>query len=187
MTLKNIKFVFVMMMLITITVWFSLSYHSNDNSNLVINELPDAYMEEVNAVVMNKQGKVNMKIATPFMVHYKTEDRSQLTLPRLTIYRKSPLPWYVTAKYAKTRQGTQIVEFWDNVVIHHPADEETPATVIKTSTLTVHPDDQTADTNDPITLIQPNTTINATGMHANMNTGDIKLLSQARGIYVPSS
>ena len=51
----------------------------------------------------------------------------------------------------------------------------------------VHPNEQTAETNALITLYQPNITVNAIGMTANIDTGDIKLLSQARGEYAPNS
>ncbi len=101
------------------------------------------------------------------------------------MYRKSPNPWYVTAKFAKATQGIENVYFWKNVVIHHAADFNSPATLIKTTTLMVHPNKQTAETNDIITMIQPSLVVKATGMHADMNNGDIKLLSQARGEYEP--
>ncbi|VVC76122.1 Lipopolysaccharide export system protein LptC [Aquicella siphonis] len=150
-------------------------------------ELPDAFMENVTALVMDKQGKPSMKIVTPKMIHYLTNDTTLLTSPELTLYRKSPQPWYITSKNAKATQGVDNVHFWNNVVIHHAADANNPATLIKTTTLTVHPNAQVAETSDMITMVQPNLIVKATGMHADMNTGNIKLLSQARGEYVPSS
>ncbi|RDI48782.1 LPS export ABC transporter periplasmic protein LptC [Aquicella lusitana] len=149
--------------------------------------IPDAFMEDVVAVIMGKQGKPKMKIVTPKMVHYSENDTTQLLAPQLTLYRKSPQPWYITSKYAKSTQGIDTVDFWEDVVIHHSADTDNPATLIKTPTLTVHPNEQTADTKDHITMIQPNTIVKAVGMHADMNTGNINLLSQARGEYVPTS
>jgi lipopolysaccharide export system protein LptC len=128
-----------------------------------------------------------MKVITPKLVHYAESDTTHFTTPQLVLYRQSPQPWYVTSKFAKATQGTDNVNFWENVTIHHAADTNNPATLIKTTTLTVHPNDKTAETKDFITLTQPNVIVKATGMFADMNTGDIKLLSQARGEYVPSS
>ena len=150
-------------------------------------ETPDAWMENVAALIMDKNGKPKLKIETPKMIHYVVNDSAYLTTPHLTLYRKSPIPWDINAKNAKTTQGIDHILFWGNVTIHHPADGMNPATLIKTLTLTVHPNKQIAETNDIITLIQPDLIVNATGMHADMNTGDIKLLSQARGEYVPHS
>ncbi|HEX4045981.1 MAG TPA: LPS export ABC transporter periplasmic protein LptC [Gammaproteobacteria bacterium] len=148
---------------------------------------PDAIMEGVTALIMNKSGKPNMKIVTPKLVHYMENNTSHLTTPHLTIYRDSPQPWHVTSQHAKALHGTDQVEFWENVVIRHAADTRHPATVIKTTTLTVHPNEHTAQTDEFITLTQPNLIVKATGMHANMSTGDVRLLSEARGEYVPEA
>lgn len=168
--------------------WFTFtSYRPQTSAGAQAASLPDAFMEDVVALIMDKQGKPKMKIVTPKMVHYAENDMTKLVTPQLTLYRKSPQPWYITSERAKAIQGVEKVDFWDNVVVHHSGDERSPATVIKTIALTVYPNKQTAETNEFITMLQPNTIVKAVGMHADMNTGDIRLLSQARGEYVPSS
>lgn len=165
--------------------WLSLRPQSSISIRRTLQA--DAIMENISAVIMDKQGKPSMKIVSPRMIHYAADDTSHLLEPELTLYRKSPKPWFIRAKYAKASQGIEQVHFWDNVTIHHAADESNPATMIKTPTLTVHPNKQIALTRDLITLIQPNLVVKAEGMHADMNTGDIKLISNARGEYVPNS
>lgn len=157
--------------------------------NQLVNEavnLPDAYMEEVHTMILDKEGKPKLELSVPKMIHFAKHDTTRLISPKLTLYRHSPHPWYVSARYAKASNGIEHIHFWDNVIIHHLADTKSPSTVIKTKTLTVYPEKHTAETPDAITLIQPSMTINALGMFADMNTGDIKLLSEARGEYAPS-
>jgi lipopolysaccharide export system protein LptC len=149
--------------------------------------IPDAYMEEVNALIMDKDGKLKMKIQTPRLVHFNNDDITNLTAPLITLYRQSPMPWYISSNYAKSTQGIDNVHFRENVVIRHAMDKSTPETVIKTTSLMVHPNAKTAETNELITLLQPNLTMTSIGMIANMDSGDIKLLSQPRGEYVPNS
>lgn len=149
--------------------------------------LPDAYMLDVTATIMDMQGNPHMKIVTPKMIHYTSNDTSQLIAPQLTLYRQSLNPWYITSAFAKATQGIENVDFWNDVTVQHPADENNPNTVIKTNMLTVHPNKETAETQEFITMLQPNLTVNAVGMHANMHTGDIRLLSQMRGEYAPNS
>jgi lipopolysaccharide export system protein LptC len=188
MTYKNTFFSLIMMVVVGLAAWTSLlSLRPQNIAAAQTSMLPDAIMEGVNAVIMDKQGKPSMKIVTPRMVHYTDNDTSHLTSPRLTIYRKSPKPWIITADYALASKGVEDILFKKNVTIHHPADMNNPSTLIKTPSLIVHPNAQTAETNELITLIQPSMTVKATGMYADMNSGDIKLLSQARGEYVPSS
>jgi lipopolysaccharide export system protein LptC len=179
----------ISVILIAVVFLVALSFFSpfrhHTKTTIEAPALPDAYMEDVVALILDKQGKPKMKIAAPKMVYYSNDDQTHLTSPQLTIYRKSPQPWYVTAKSAIATQGTEYVHFQEDVMIQHAADSSNPATIIKTATLLVRPNTQLAETNDPIILIQPNVTIKGTGMRADMNNGDIKLLSEARGEYVP--
>jgi lipopolysaccharide export system protein LptC len=185
MTYKNVALGLALAVAIVSAAWVTLSYRNQSALMTQATALPDAYMEDVVAIIMNKQGKINMKIVTPKIIHYSENDLAQFTTPELTIYRKSPQPWYVTSEHAKTVNGTDKIDFWENVVIHHSADSNNPATLIKTTSLVVHPTSQTAETIDPISLIQPNLIVNGIGMFADMSTGYVKLLSKARGEYVP--
>lgn len=187
MTYKSTFISLIIIIAFGLAAWTTFLSSQSRNSIKTNNNLPDAFMDDVIATVMDKLGKVKMKIVTPRMVHYAVNDVSKLSLPQLTIYRNSPNPWYVTSKYAQATQGIENVDFWEDVVLHHAADENNPATLIKTPTLTVHPNQKTAETKDFITMVQPSLIVKAIGMFADMNTGDIKLLSQARGEYVPSS
>jgi lipopolysaccharide export system protein LptC len=184
------KYLLISLLVIAVgfAAWLTLSYQPQ----LIVdeplqNQKPDAFMENVNAVIYDKMGKVKMKVATPKMVHYPTHDTTQFFQPRLMLYRKSPEPWYVTANNALAVDGMDIIHFWEDVAIHHPASASNPATLIKTIKLIVHPNQQTAETNELITLMQPNLVVNGVGMFADMNTGSIKLLSQTRGEYAPNS
>lgn len=177
----------IMLTAVGLAVWATLLTYRPQNVTIAQNTtLPDAFMEDVTALIMDTQGKPKLKIVTPKMVHFTEMDTTELTSPELTLYRQSPQPWLITSKTAKATQGIEEVNFIDDVVIHHAADEKNPATLIKTSSLKVHPNKEFAETNELITLLQPNITVRATGMHADMKTGDIKLLSQARGEYVPT-
>jgi len=189
MTLKNSILIFLLFVAGLSTAW--LTYWSLNatptNVSTAVETQPDSYMDEVHAIFMDKFGKPSMKIFTPHLVHFNENDTTQFTAPQLTLYRQSPQPWYITSKSAQSTQGMENVLFKDNVIIHHAGDLNSPATLIKTTVLMVHPNKKTADTDELITMIQPDLTLNAIGMHADMNTGDIKLLSQARGVYVPTS
>jgi lipopolysaccharide export system protein LptC len=148
-------------------------------------EKPDAFMENVVATIFNKEGKPALKIETAKMTHFAEDDTTQMTTPHVTVYRQSPNPWYIDSDYAKSSQGIAQIIFWSNVVIHHPEDVVNPTTTMQTASLTVFPDKQIAQTNEAVTLTQPDTTIHAVGMLANLGSGTVKLISQARTEYVP--
>jgi lipopolysaccharide export system protein LptC len=148
---------------------------------------PDAVMENVVATIINKQGHATLKIETTKMSHYAAQDTTEIIKPHVTVYRKSPNPWYIDANSAHAEHGTSQITFKDNVVIHHLNDVANPTTTMKTASLTIFPNKQIAQTGDPVTLLQPDTTIHAIGMLANLGEGTVKLLSQAQGEYEPST
>lgn len=148
---------------------------------------PDAFMEEIVATIMNKQGTPKLKIETPKMVHYASNDMTELTKPHVVIYRQSPQPWHIHANHAKATLGTTEITFWDDVVIHHLADAANPLTTMTTATLTILPEEKLAKTAEAVTMKQPNAKIDAVGMLANWEEGTVKLLSQAKEEYVPNS
>lgn len=187
MTYKNVSLNLSVVAAIGLAIWTTFLFYRPDEIKGTINSsLPDAFMENVNAMVMDKDGHLKMKIIAPKLVHYKEQDATHLTSPKLTFYRHSPIPWFITARFAKAIEGAEIVDFWDNVVITHPADKENPETLIKTAALRVNTEEETAETKHLITMSQPNFVIKAIGMYADMDSGNIHLLSQARGEYAPT-
>tara|TARA_R110000868_G_scaffold6389_10_gene36474 strand:+ start:938 stop:1498 length:561 start_codon:yes stop_codon:yes gene_type:complete len=185
MSYKNTIIGILMTLAISAAVVMTLTNRNAPNRYQDNSVLPDAYMENVTATILDKFGKVSMKIVTPKMVHYTKNDTTDFTQPELTLYHKSPNPWFIASKTAKSNHGIDQVIFHDDVTIHHPADFKNPATVIKTSVLTVHPNERTAETTESITMVQPNSIMKAIGMFADMDSGNIKLLSHAKGEYVP--
>ncbi len=188
MTYKNLFLSLLMIIVVGVATWTTFLFYPSQNITLIPTVTsPDAYMEEVTATIMDIYGKPSMKIVTPKMLHFADNDTTELTSPELTLYRKASAPWYITAKFAEATQGIDQVDFWDDVTIHRPAHQHQPATLIKTTTLVVYPNKKMAETKDNITLIQPNLVVKAKGMQADMNTGDIRLLSQTQGEYVPDA
>lgn len=187
MTTKSISVSCLTCLAIGLSTWSLFLTHDPkaDNATPLASQ-PDAFMENVTAVLMNQQGKPTLKMTTPKMIHFAKDDSTTLMTPHIIIYRPSMAPWHVDAKHAKTLLGKQQIQLWDNVVIQHERDTENPNTLIQTESLTLFPGKQVVETDQPITLKQPNTLIHAIGMLANMETGTVQLFSKAEGEYVAS-
>ncbi len=186
-TLKNTMITLLLVLAAGLSSWSILISKKAHVSASGKSTEPDAFMENVVATIINKEGARSILIESPRMVHYAENDTTVIESPHITVYRNSPEPWHINSDYAKAIQGTTKIFFWSNVVIHHPNDESTPITTFKTNTLTVFPQEKIAQTADEVTLSQPESVVHAIGMTANLNDGEVKLLSQARGEYVPSS
>jgi lipopolysaccharide export system protein LptC len=146
----------------------------------------DTLVEDVVTTVFDKNGKVSLKIVTPKMIHYTKSDLTLITTPKITIFREPDNIWHVDAESAEAFNGLDKIIFRRNVVVSHKSDAGHPVTMLYTSLLTVHPEDQTAETNQAVSILQPGAKANAIGMFANLQDGTVKLLSDAREEYVPS-
>lgn len=172
---------------LSLAVGSSLMYQHKSATMTMPANAPDAYMEEVLATIMDKTGVPSLKIKSPRMTHYAKNDTTEISFPELALYRNSPEPWNIRANHATAHDGINQIIFKHNVIITHAGDSNNPPTVIKTSVLTAYPHKQLAETDQIITLKQPNVLVKGKGMQANMTTGKINLLSQSRVTYVPNS
>lgn len=187
-TLKQTTMSILLVLAIGLTTWsFNLATHEQTKVAVHKPHQPDSRMEKVIATVINKEGKMTLKLFTPCMIHYADDDTTDITTPEVALYRQNPEPWHINAEFAKTAQGIAEIQLLRNVVIHHLADKQDPDTAMKTTELTVFPNKKLIATHAPVTIVQPDAIIHAIGLLADLNDGTVKLLSQARGEYVPNS
>jgi lipopolysaccharide export system protein LptC len=186
LTLKNSLISLLLILSICLSSWSIMKtkrLHKTIVSDAI--DQPDAIMEGVVATIINKEGSPALKIETPKMTHFVKNDTTDISTPHITVYRDSPEPWHIHSDSAQATQGVNQIVFRDHVTINHNNDTANPKTLIKTTVLTVFPNKKTAETHDPIMLVQPDTVIHAVGMLADLNDGTVKLLSSTRGEYVP--
>lgn len=187
LSLKNAIISFLMILTLGLSLWSVLGSTRTETTSTQSTHRPDAFMENVVATIINKEGNPSLKVEAPKMVHYADNDTTDIETPHITLYRESPEPWSIDSHYAKATQGLDKIFFWENVVIHHVNDTVNPTTTMTTATLTVFPNKQIAQTNDSVTVTQPSTTIHGLGMLANLNEGTVQLLSKAQGEYTPNA
>ena len=185
LSLKNIIITTLLILACGLSSW-SIYHSQKDKPKVIVADtMPDSFMENVTATIINKDGKPSLVIKSPKLVHYPKDDTVDITSPEITLYRDTPEPWHIKSNHAKATDGINKIFFWSNVIINHNKDKSAPITTFTTDTLTVFPMEYIAKTDDNITLKQPETTVHAKGMTANWSNGEIKLLSSARGEYDP--
>jgi len=183
---KNLSFFFLLFTALLLSTWSAfIIYQKKAAAAKDDPGRPDAFMEEVIATIIDKQGKLSIRIVSPKMTHYPKGDTTEITKPYLTLFRHQTQakPWHLSAEHARALQGTDQILLWENVTIQHPGDLQNEQTTLLTPTLTVFPSKQLAETLDPITILQPDTKISAIGMNADLASGAVTLLSQTKGEY----
>lgn len=185
LSLKNIMISLLLLLAIGLSSWSILLSHTHGSILRKYDpKEADSFMQDIIAVVLNKEGKPALKVSSPMIIHYPESDTTQITSPHVTVFRQSPSPWTIDSDYAKTTEGVDEILFWSKVNINHLADDNDPDTTVQTESLTVFPNQRLVKTDEAITFIQPNTKIHAVGMLADIEAGTIKLLSQTKGEYI---
>lgn len=146
---------------------------------------PDTYMFNVSATKMNAlTGKPQDQLFSPQIVHYAAGDIANVTTPHIVIFSDNGnQPWNITANNGQAQNGIDTVLLWNNVRMVQAAGPTNAAMTITTSSITIFPHQQYAQTQQAVTLVQPSGTASAIGLHAYLETGVMDLLTQARGQY----
>lgn len=145
----------------------------------------DSFVDHAHYVSYNKLGQLDTKLTAPKVTHIKNKKMAYFFEPRMLTYTEDRIPWHIQATHAKSSDDMQHVFLWKNVVIHQLTHTNTLETTIKTSELTVLPQQSIAKTNAAVSIYRLGSTMHGKGLIANLKTGQYELLSHSKGIYIP--
>lgn len=126
----------------------------------------------------NTQGKINTVITSPEIKVFETPSYSQISKPELKTFNSQQLHWTIRSEQAKLSNNNTI-ELMNNVIAQNSID----VSVIKSDYIHVEQDSQNISTDQAVSLIQPNATLNAIGLSGNLKTHYLLLKSQVKGQY----
>lgn len=176
---------FLLIMVATLSGWLVIkSLEAPLNTPLLPRE-PDAYMYNVRAVRMNAlEGTPQDQLFTPLMVHYPLGDTTAVVTPHVVVFNSNGAPWHIYALHGQAQAGVSTIQLWDHVRLEQAASAQNQAMTITTTAMTIFPQQQYAETQQPVQLWQqPGGTASSVGLRAYLKTGIIELLSQAHGQY----
>lgn len=143
---------------------------------------PDYIIDQFSVVRMTKEGRPSYIVAGDKLVHRPVGDVSEIDKPVVRNLSTVHPPLDMTADRARVDEGNTRVKLQGNVVIDRAAMGKTAATHITTESLTVYPDEDRMETDQPVKIVQGGTTATGTGMKANNATRQVQL--QGRGSIV---
>lgn len=185
---KNIIMTVLFLMALAGSVWLAQqSFLNRDEANTSQPTTPDAFMTGMDYTSFDVTGQWSNRLHSAHVTHYIDQDTSTLEMPKM-FSRSGPLTWVITANSGVAKQGLKFVHLVDQVQIDRIHAVKGKTLTLLTSTLDAYPPKKWIQTDKPVTIIQPGSTVHATGLTADLNTGDIHLLSQVQGTYEkPSS
>lgn len=174
--------------LLGVTYWLNLQVQSgpaaSDNNK---RHDPDAIVEDFSATSMNEQGMPSFIMAAKKMVHFPDNDSATLEEPRITMLSAGQPAIHATAKSATISDKGEEVILHDDVEVVRDAGERQDSFKLQTEYLRILPDQNLADSDRAVTLVDAHNIVHAIGMELNNNTRTLKLLSKVISDHVPSN
>lgn len=156
---------------------------------------PDAFFEHFTHREYNTDGTLHLRLLAHRLMHFKKYNSSQIYLPNISLYNTQASTWHIRALHAHSWYGRNTIRLQDKVVFFNPGSDakatqagqqtttKTPRTTIKTSSAYLYPQDHYATSAQHVIMLRPGSTLQGKGMHADLNSGIINILSHTHGTY----
>jgi len=176
---------FFLFVLATLLLWYITQSDQSNNTYQESNY--DAFATDVSLTKFSREGKKQYELFSPRLNHYKKNNETYATSPRLYLYTPpNQEEWLITAEYAVAEQGKKTISFVDNVDISGSGTNHHKNTQLLTKKITYFPEKNSAETREAVTIVQPGSIIHAIGMRVDFSSGKINLLSKINGAYHPN-
>ena len=171
------------LLLAAASVWFSRSTQQGPSEATGgQRHVSDYKMHNFTATYMDADGRPEQRLRAVDMVHFADDDTADLSRPRITLYSPDTSPWHIVAGRGHVGPGGKEVTL-DKGVRASRHDSAEGWVEMVTRDMRVRPDDHYAETDSPVTIIDPKSVVHAVGMQAYMKTERLILLSEVQGRY----
>lgn len=148
---------------------------------------PDALINNFSALKLSELGVPRFILAAKQLRHYPDNDSTEVELPHLTTLSPDRSPLHTEARRGLVTSKGDEVLLHEQVKVWREGNASQSAMTLQTEYLRVIPERDWAETNQPVTLINPSTTVHAVGLEMDNQTHTIKLLDQVRSEHAPNT
>ena len=147
-----------------------------------------AYSEGINTVLYDSQGNVNYTLQAQRQVHYN-DDSTELEKPFIRLYQNGDSRWNIAANSGRipaaetSADGTvEKIELLGDVQVYS-LDEFGNRMLMSTEFLTLNPESEILETDQPVSVVISALRLSSIGMTAKLRTDEITFLREIRGRY----
>lgn len=175
-----------LLLLLGATYWLNLQVQSPaTDAGKNIRHDPDYIIDNFTATTLDEKGKIRFVMSAKKMVHFPDDDTTHLEAPQLASYTADRPPLRMTALNGEISHKGDEIFLRNDVIIVRPAFAKQSELNFKTNYLHVLPGKDMATSNQPVSLVDARTNLNALGMELNYKTHIVKFLSQVKTVYEP--
>ena len=146
---------------------------------------PDYIDENFSFVRMTENGQPSYVVSGKRLAHIPQGDVSNVDQPLMRGVEPGRPPMTVVAKSARIFHEEHRVELFGDVDLQRPKTPASEALRVRTSAMTVLPDEEIVKTDQPIDMELGASTLKAVGLVANNATMQMKLSGRGRIVYPP--
>jgi lipopolysaccharide export system protein LptC len=149
---------------------------------------PDSVLEDYRITLHAEDGQPRYHLAGPRLSHFPDDDSNLLDQPRLTVYASAHDPaWTVDAESGLLAAGADELLLNGPVTLERLPGPDRPPMRIDTSDLRIEPDNDLAETTQPVRITGEDYVVDAVGARARLyDQGSlVELHSQVRGRHDP--
>lgn len=140
-------------------------------------DAPDFFMTNADYVKFDTDGNINNHFYASKITHFGDRNNYIFDSPNMQMYSTKEQPWVITAQKGKSEKGRSKIYLWGNVQLKQGNGDDNNDFSISTTSLIVYPDTKSAETSDPVTIIQGTSIAKTIGAKADFKSGTVELLS----------
>lgn len=146
---------------------------------------PDFIGEHIQLVSFDETGVQHYVLNAARLTHYPHDDVNELVQPRIR-YEHPGGTLHITAANGESSKGGSQVYFSGDVKVVRTGIQDKQDMILTSDTLQLWPDEQRAETIDPVVLTQGSTTARGNTMKANNLISSIQLLGDTQ-VHMPGT
>ena len=147
---------------------------------------PDYFVERFSFVRMSQTGQPSYLISGTRLTHRPLDDASDVELPIVHSLTPGQPPMTMRAERAHIDQGNSRVQLNGQVKVDRPAGPAVQKMTLATPALTIFPDLDRMETDQPVEMTLGSSLLTGTGMVANNATRQVEIAQRLHLTYPPA-
>ena len=186
-TILLIPGVIAIAIFIAISTYDNASQNPEVSSNLKVLDY-NVYSEKINTVLYDSNGVINYTLRAESQTHF-IDDSTELEKPFIRLFQEGESRWNIVANSGRILADlnednleNRMIELTGDVEVFS-LDEFGNRTIMSTDFLAIDPQNETLQTNRPVTLVTSNLQQSSIGMFADLKIDEIIFHRNIRGHY----
>ena len=172
---------------IAISAYDNVSQNPEVSANLKVLDY-NAYSEKINTVLYDSNGVINYTLRAESQTHF-IDDSTELEKPFIRLFQEGESRWNIVANSGRILADlnednleNRMIELTGEVEVFS-LDEFGNRTIMSTDFLEIDPQNETLQTNRPVTLVTSNLQQSSIGMFADLKIDEFVFHRDIRGHY----